>query len=64
MRSSIARGLLSKLVPNLPIYRKYLKLRGIIVNKGRIHRELRKFMMISLILIKSNDELMKEIVEI
>ena len=28
------------------------------VNKGRIHREMRKFMMISLNLIKSNDELM------
>ena len=30
------------------------------VNKGRIHRELRKFMMISSNLIKSNDELMIE----
>ena len=33
------------------------------VNKGRIHRELRKFMMISLNLIKSDDELMLEIGE-
>ena len=30
------------------------------VNKGRIHREIRKFMMISLNLIKSDDELMIE----
>ena len=30
------------------------------VNKGRIHREIRKFMMISLKLIKSNDESMIE----
>ena len=33
------------------------------VNKGRIHREIRKFMMISSNLIKSNDELMIEIRE-
>ena len=33
------------------------------VNNGRIHRELGKFMMISLNLIKSNDELMVEIGE-
>ena len=33
------------------------------VNKGRIHRELRKFMMISSKLIKSDDELMVEIGE-
>ena len=31
------------------------------VSKGRIHRELGKFMMISSILIKSDDELMIEI---
>ena len=31
------------------------------VNKGQIHRELRKFMMISSNLIKSDDELMIEI---
>ena len=30
------------------------------VNKGRIHRELRNFMMISSNLIKSDDELMIE----
>ena len=33
------------------------------VNKGRIHREIRKFMMISSKLIKSNDESMVEIGE-
>ena len=33
------------------------------VNKGRIHRELGKFMMISSNLIKSNDKLMIEIGE-
>ena len=33
------------------------------VNKSQIHWELRKFMMISLILIKSDDELMIEIGE-
>ena len=33
------------------------------VNKGRIHTEIRKFMMISLNLIKSDDELMIEIRE-
>ena len=31
------------------------------VNKGRIHREIRNFMMISLKLIKSDDESMIEI---
>ena len=33
------------------------------VNMGRIHRELQKFMMISSTLIKSDDELMIEIGE-
>ena len=33
------------------------------VNKGRIHREIRKFMMISSKLIKSDDESMVEIRE-
>ena len=33
------------------------------VNKGQIHRELGKFLMISLNLIKSDDELMVEIRE-
>ena len=34
------------------------------VNKGRIHTKIRKFMMFSLILIKSDDESMVEIGEI
>ena len=42
---------------------KYLELRGIMVNMGRIHRELGKFLMISSNLIKSNDESMIEIGE-
>ena len=33
------------------------------VNKGRIHREIRKFLVISLNLIKSDNELMIEIGE-
>ena len=33
------------------------------VNKGRIHREIRKFLMFSLKLIKLDDELMIEIGE-
>ena len=33
------------------------------VNKGRIHREIRKFKMISLNLIKSDNELMEKIGE-
>ena len=33
------------------------------VNKGRIHREIRKFLMFSLKLIKSDDEWMIEIRE-
>ena len=40
---------------------KYLELMGIMVNKGLIHRELRKFLMFSSKLIKSDDELMVEI---
>ena len=42
---------------------KISRIEGIMVNKGRIHREIRKFMMISSNLIKSNDELMIEIGE-
>ena len=52
---------LLKINPNLPIWWKYLELRGIMVNMGRIHRELGKFLMISLNLIKSDDESMIEI---
>ena len=43
MRSSISHGLVSKIIPNLPILGIYNELSGIMVNKGRIHRELRYF---------------------
>ena len=42
-RSSISHGLVSKIKPNLPILGIYNELSGIMVNKGRIHRELRYF---------------------
>ena len=42
-----AHDIVSKIIPNVPIWWKYLDLRGIMVNKGRIQREIRKFMMIS-----------------
>ena len=42
-RSSISHGLVSKIIPNLPILGNSLELRGIMVNMGRIHRELRYF---------------------
>ena len=47
--------------PNLPILRIIHELRGIMVNKGRIHGELGKFLMISLNLIESDDKSMIEI---
>ena len=43
MRSSILYGLVSKIKPNLPILGICNELSGIMVNKGRIHRELRYF---------------------
>ena len=46
----------SKQSPNIPILRIIHELRGIMVNKGRIHRELGKFFLFSSNLIKSNDE--------
>ena len=42
-RSSISHGLVSKIKPNLPIWGIKRELRGIMVNKGRIHREFRYF---------------------
>ena len=57
-RSSISHALMSKIFPNLPIWWFNSELRGIMVNKGWIHREIRKFLMFSSKLIKSNDELM------
>ena len=62
-RSSIAHGLVSKQSPNLPIWWKYLELRGIVVNTGRIYRELGKFLMISSNWIKLDNESIIEIGE-
>ena len=62
-RSSISHGLVSKIIPNLLIWWFNSELRGIMVNKGWTHREIRKFMMFSSKLIKSDDESMVEIGE-
>ena len=62
-RSSISHGLVSKIKPNLPILGIYNELSGIMVNKGRIHRELRYFWDIFWKLIKLEDELRWEIRE-
>ena len=61
MRSSISHGLVSKQSLKLPIWSICIELRGIMVNKGQIHMQIRKLMMISSNLIKSNDELMIKI---
>ena len=61
MRSSKTHCLVSKQSPNLPILRIIHELKGIMVNMGRIHRKLGKFLMISSNLIKSDDELMIKI---
>ena len=57
MTSSISHGIASKIIPNLLILGIYNELRGIMVNKGRIHRELRYFRDIFWKLIKLDDEL-------
>ena len=57
MRSSISHGLASKINPNLLIWRIKSKLKGIMVNKGRIHREFRYFRDIFWNLVKLDDEL-------
>ena len=62
-RSLISHGLVSKIIPNLPIWLFNNDLRGIIVNKGRIHREIRKFLMFSSKFIKLDDKSMVEIGE-
>ena len=62
-RSLISHGLLLKIFSNLPIWWKCLQLKGKMVNKGRIQREIRKFLIYSSKLIKSDDELMIEIRE-
>ena len=40
---AISHGLVSKIIPSLPILGINSELKGIMVNKGRIHRELRYF---------------------
>ena len=50
--------------PNLPILRIIHKLRGIMVNKGQIHRELGKILMTYSNMIKSDDESVIKIGEI
>ena len=62
-RSSISRGIASKIIPNLPILGINHELKGIMVNKARIHRELRYFRDIFWILIKLDNELRWEIRE-
>ena len=52
---------MSKLSPNLPSLRIIHVLKGIMANKGGIHRELGKILMISSNFIKSDDESVIEI---
>ena len=50
-----------KLIPNSPILGNKHELRGIVVNKGRIHREIGEFLEILSNLIKSDNEMVIEI---
>ena len=54
---------MSDLSPNLQILRVIHALKGTVVNKGRIHKELGKILMISSNLIKSDNESVIEIEE-
>ena len=63
VRSSISHGLVSKIKPNLPILGIYNELKGIMVSKGRIHKELRYFRDIFWKLIKLDNKLRWEIRE-
>ena len=63
MWSLIAHRFVSTIKPNLPIWWKYLNLKGIMVNKSRIHKEIWYFWEIFWNLIKSDDELRWEIRE-
>ena len=53
----MSHGLVSKINPNLPIWGIKSELKGIMVNKGRIHRESRNFRDIFWNLVKLDDEL-------
>ena len=50
-----------KIKSKLTNFKNYSRIEGIIVNMGRIHKELGRFLMISSNLIKSNDKSMIEI---
>ena len=63
MRTLKTHSHVLKYSPNLPILRIIHELRGIMVDKGRNHKELGKILMISSNLIKSNNESVKEIGE-
>ena len=52
---------MSKKIPNLPIYRLIHQLKGIMVNKGQIHRELGNYERYLRNSIKSDNELRLEI---
>ena len=52
---------MSKIKPNLPIFGINQELKGIMVNKGRIHRKIRYFQEIFWNLVKLDDELRCEI---
>ena len=43
-RLSISRGIASKIIPNLPILRINHEFKGIMVNMGRINKELNNFL--------------------
>ena len=57
MSSLNTHGDVSKQVPNSPILRNNHEIDSIVVNKGRIHGELRYYLFIYLNLIKLDDEL-------
>ena len=44
MRSLNTRGNFSKIILNIPILRNNYELKSIVVNKGRIHGEVRYFL--------------------
>ena len=52
-----SHGIATKIIPNLPIWGIKSELRGIMVNKGRIHREFRYFRDIFWNLVKLDNEL-------
>ena len=63
MQSLNTHDVVSKKIPNFPISRLIHKLKGILVNKDRIHRELGKFLRYLWNSIKSVNELSLEIMQ-